>query len=169
MVSASRQINRSVSSAIPGEGGMTIATCASFLWGVVTFLRRLISYTITTRSGRKVELMALLCRAKAKKTPVNQTKADTRLQGRVLFTARAIWFAFALFNLVVCSINLLRPFGGKTLICPQSFTCAPYDPITLQALQQAQIPLAAYDTYVTILGVICALILLGFSVLLFWR
>ncbi len=66
-------------------------------------------------------------------------------------------------------LNLLQPaFGGQTIICPFTFTC-PAPESTLQILKQAQIPLAAYDTYVLIFGLIFGLIFLAISVLLFWR
>jgi len=80
-----------------------------------------------------------------------------------------IWIAFALFNLVLSFLNLLQPvFGGQIFICPLTFTC-PASESTLQVLKQAQIPLAAYDTYVLIFGLIFGLIFLAMSVLLFWR
>jgi len=80
-----------------------------------------------------------------------------------------IWIAFALFNLVLSFLNLLQPvFGGQVVICPLTFTC-PVSESTLQVLKQAQIPLAAYDTYVLIFGLIFGLIFLAMSVLLFWR
>src|SRR5260221_10345669 len=94
---------------------------------------------------------------------------EVRLRGRALFICRVIWIAFALFNLVLSFLNLLQPvFGGQIFICPLTFTC-PASESTLQILKQAQIPLAAYDTYVLIFGLIFGLIFLAMSVLLFWR
>ncbi len=94
---------------------------------------------------------------------------EVRLRGRALFICRVIWIAFALFNLVLSFLNLLQPvFGGQIFICPLTFTC-PASESTLQVLKQAQIPLAAYDTYVLIFGLIFGLIFLAMSVLLFWR
>jgi hypothetical protein len=94
---------------------------------------------------------------------------DVHLPGRLVFVARAIWLAFALFNLILFTINLLQPaFGGKTVICPLTFTC-PVTQSTLQILKQAQIPLAAYDTYVLIFGVVFGLTFLAISALIFWR
>jgi hypothetical protein len=94
---------------------------------------------------------------------------EVRLRGRALFMCRVIWIAFALFNLVLSFLNLLQPvFGGQIFICPLTFTC-PASESTLQVLKQAQIPLAAYDTYVLIFGLIFGLIFLAMSVLLFWR
>ena len=94
---------------------------------------------------------------------------EVRLRGRALFICRVIWIAFALFNLVLSFLNLLQPvFGGQIVICPLTFTC-PASESTLQILKQAQIPLAAYDTYVLIFGLIFGLIFLAMSVLLFWR
>jgi len=97
------------------------------------------------------------------------TSREVRLRGRMLFTFRVIWIAFALFNLVLFLLNLLKPaFGGKIFICPLTFTC-PATESTLQVLKQAQIPMAAYDTYVLIFGLIFGLIFLAMSALLFWR
>ncbi len=97
------------------------------------------------------------------------TNTDVRLRGRVLLVARAIWLAFAFFELILFIIKLLQPlFGHQTLVCPLSFTC-PYDTTTLQALQQAQISLTAYTIYVTAFGLLFALIPVGLSVLLFYR
>jgi hypothetical protein len=104
-----------------------------------------------------------------KAVQVGTTGAEVRLSGRVVLVARVIWLAFALFNLVLSIINLLKPaFGGKTHICPLTFTCPPTDE-TLQVLKQAQIPLASYDTYVLIFGLAFGLIFLAISALLFWR
>jgi hypothetical protein len=62
------------------------------------------------------------------------------------------WLAFALFNLILSTINLLQPdFDGKVFVSPLTFTWPPPQS-TLQILKQAQIPLAAYDTYVLIFG-----------------
>jgi len=97
------------------------------------------------------------------------TSTEVHLRGRVLFVARAIWLAFALFELVLFLNNLLQPlFGGQTLICPLTFPCPP-DAATLQALHQAQIALTAYTIYATAFGLLFALIFVGLSVLLFWR
>jgi hypothetical protein len=97
------------------------------------------------------------------------TSTEVRLRGRMLFVARALWLACALFELILFGVNLLQPlFGRQTLICPLTFTC-PYDATTLHALQQAQISLAAYNIFVTGLGLLFALTFVGFSVLLFWR
>lgn len=97
------------------------------------------------------------------------TGTYARLSGRGLLVARATWLALALLTLILFSINLFQPlFGGQAIICPLTFTC-PYDATTLQALHQAQISLAAYNTYVTAFGLLSALIFVGLSVLLFWR
>lgn len=97
------------------------------------------------------------------------TSGEVRLRGRALFIGRVIWIAFALFNLVFFLLNLLQPvFGGQVVICPLTFTC-PVSESTLQVLKQAQIPLAAYDTYVLIFGLIFGLVFLAMSALLFWR
>jgi hypothetical protein len=105
----------------------------------------------------------------AKEMKPGTTRTDVRLRGWVLFVARALWLAFALFELILFSLNLLQPLlGRQTLICPFTFTC-PYDATTLHALQQAQISLTAYTTYVTGFGLLYALIFVGLSVLLFWR
>jgi hypothetical protein len=97
------------------------------------------------------------------------TSTDVRLRGWMLFVARALWLACALIELILFTINLLQPlFGRQTFLCPLTFTC-PYDATTLQALQHAQIPLAAYTTYVTGFGLLSALIFVGLSVLIFWR
>lgn len=97
------------------------------------------------------------------------TSTGTRLSGWLLFTTRVIWGAFSLLLLSLFLINLLQPaFGGQTRICPLTFTC-PAPASTLQILKQAQIPLAAYNTYVLIFALIYALIFLSMSVLLFWR
>ena len=86
------------------------------------------------------------------------TSGEVRLRGRALFIGRVIWIAFALFNLVLFLLNLFQPvFGGQVVICPLTFTC-PVSESTLQVLKQAQIPLAAYDTYVLISGLISGLI-----------
>ncbi|EFH88181.1 hypothetical protein [Ktedonobacter racemifer] len=98
-----------------------------------------------------------------------KTRTDPRLQGRVLLAARATWSAFALFNLVLFIINVFRPFGGTTTFCPLDFTCAPYDESMLHALQLAHISLPTFETYLNIYSIIYGLILLSFSVLLFWR
>jgi len=116
-----------------------------------------------------VELTGALRKEQVKEMNMETTRTDGRLRGRVLFVARAVWLAFALFELILFSINLLQPlFGRQTLICPLTFTC-PYDTPTLQALQQAQISLTAYTIYVTAFGLLFALIFVGLSVLLFWR
>jgi hypothetical protein len=97
------------------------------------------------------------------------TSGEVRLRGRALFICRVIWIAFALFNLALSLLNLFKPvFGGQVVICPLTFTCPPSES-TLQILKQAQIPLAAYDTYVLIFGLIFGLIFLTMSALLFWR
>ncbi len=97
------------------------------------------------------------------------TSGEVRLRGRALLTFRVIWIACALFNLTLFLLNLLKPaFGGQIVICPLTFTCPPSES-TLQILKQAQIPPAAYDTYVLIFGLIFGLIFLTMSALLFWR
>ena len=54
------------------------------------------------------------------------TSTEVRLRGRMLFVARALWLACALFELILFGVNLLQPFlGRQTLICPLTFTC-PY-------------------------------------------
>lgn len=113
--------------------------------------------------------MKVVRKETATETKTGATSTDIRLRGRVLFVARAIWLAFALFCLVLFLINLFKPaFGGKTVICPLTFTC-PYPESTLQVLKQAQIPLAAYDIYVLIFGLVYGFIFLAISALLFWR
>ena len=97
------------------------------------------------------------------------TGTEVRLRGRLLLVARGVWLAFALFILIIFSMNLLQPlFGGQTLICPLTFTC-PFDTPTLQALQQTHIALPAYIIYTTAFGLFFSLIFVGLSVLLFWR
>jgi hypothetical protein len=59
-------------------------------------------------------------------------------------------------------------FGGKTTICPFSSTCG-YAPTTLQALQHAQIPPAAFNLYLLALSLLDALITVGLGVLIFWK
>src|SRR5260221_11947603 len=77
---------------------------------------------------------------------------EVRLRGRALFICRVIGIAFALCNLVLSFLNLLQPvFGGQIFICPLTFTC-PASESTLQILNQAQIPLPAYDTYLLLFG-----------------
>lgn len=116
-----------------------------------------------------VELTGALRKEQVKEMNMQTTRTDGRLPGRVLLVVRATWLAFALFGLILFLVNILQPlFGGQTLICPLTFTC-PYDATTLQALHQAQISLAAYNTYVTAFGLLSALIFVGLSVLLFWR
>jgi hypothetical protein len=83
--------------------------------------------------------------------------------------ARAIWLAFALFNLILMSINVLQPFFGRQLhICPFTFSCS-FDIQTFTALQQAHISLLAYTYYVILLGVFSASLFIGLSLLIFWR
>src|SRR5260370_30760628 len=95
------------------------------------------------------------------------TSGEVRLRGRALLTFRVIWIACALFNLTLFLLNLLKPaFGAQIVICPLTFTCPPSES-TLQILKQAQIPPAAYDTYVLIFPLIFALIFLSMSALLF--
>lgn len=102
-------------------------------------------------------------------TSQKQTRTDAHFQGRALLIARSVWIAVALLELVLILFNLLAPaFGNQTTICPISSTCG-YAPTTLQALQHAQIPSAAFATYLLVLGLIDALITIGLGVLLFWR
>jgi hypothetical protein len=97
------------------------------------------------------------------------TSTQVRLRGRVLLLARGAWLAFAIFLLILCSVNLLQPlFGGQTVICPLTFTC-PFDTPTLQALQQTHIALPIYTIYTTAFGLFFSLVFVGLSVLLFWR
>jgi hypothetical protein len=97
------------------------------------------------------------------------TGTVVRLRGRVLLVARVIWLAFALFNLILFSLNLLQPlFGSQASVCPISFTYH-FDTPTLQTLHQAQISLTAYTIYATIFGLIFWLIFVGLSALLFFR
>jgi hypothetical protein len=98
-----------------------------------------------------------------------QTQTDTRLRGRTLVICRAIWITVALLELVLFLLNVLAPaFGGKTTICPFSSTCG-YTPTTLQALQHAQIPSAAFNFYLLALSLLDALITVGLGTLIFWR
>ncbi len=100
---------------------------------------------------------------------IHSTATDVYLQGRMLLIARVIWFVVVIFNSILFAMNLLRPFfGGKIFACPLTFTC-PYDEPTLLALRHAGISVAAYDTYVTIFGLVYGLIFVGIGVLLFWR
>ncbi len=113
--------------------------------------------------------MDLLREERVKEMKTGTMRTDVRLEGRLLLVARAVWLAFAFFELILLSINLLQPlFGGQTLICPFTFTC-PYDAPTLSALQYTHISLSAYNTYATGFGFLSALIFVGLSVLLFWR
>jgi hypothetical protein len=101
--------------------------------------------------------------------PTGTPSTDVRLPRRVVLIARTIWLAFALFNLVLSTTNLLQPaFGGTVFVSPLTFTWPPTQS-TLQILKQAQIPLAAYDTYVLIFGMVFGLTFLAMSALLFWR
>lgn len=116
-----------------------------------------------------VECMDAVREETAKEKKPGITSTEVRLRGRMLFVVRVLWLACAFFELILFGVNLLQPFlGRQTLICPFTFTC-PYDATTLYALQQAQISLAAYNTFVTGLGLLFALTFVGFSVLLFWR
>jgi hypothetical protein len=113
--------------------------------------------------------MVTLDRKTAKETALRAIRTDAQLRGGWLLGARGLWIAVALFDLVLFLLNLLAPiFGGKTVMCPFTFTCT-YTPTTLQILQYARIPLSAYNTYVTVFGVAYTLIFVGISVLLFWR
>jgi hypothetical protein len=97
------------------------------------------------------------------------TGTVVRLRGRVLEVARAIWLAFALFNLILIGINVLQPFfGGQLSIRPFTFSCFS-DSQTLAALQQAHISFTAYTHYVTLFGFFSVSLFIGLSVLLFWR
>jgi hypothetical protein len=92
-----------------------------------------------------------------------------RLRGRVLLFARVIWLAFALFNLILISINVLQPFfGGKLCVSPFTLSCS-IDTQTLAALRQAHISLPTYTHYLTLLGFFSALLFIGLGMLLFWR
>jgi len=52
--------------------------------------------------------------------------------------AKVMWLAFALFNLILISINVLQPFFGGTLcVSPFTLSCS-IDTQTLAALQQAR-------------------------------
>ena len=80
-----------------------------------------------------------------------------------------MWLAFASFNLVLISINVLQPFfGGKLCASPFTLSCS-FDTQTLSALRQAHISLPAYTHYLILLGFLSALLFIGQSVLLFWR
>ena len=95
--------------------------------------------------------------------------SQTRLQGRWLVGARGPWLLVAFVQVVLVLLNVLAPaFGGKTTICPFSSTCG-YAPTTLQTLQHAQIPLAAFNLYLLVLSLLDALITMGLGVLIFWR
>src|SRR5436190_4067897 len=97
------------------------------------------------------------------------TRTEVHLQGRVLLVARAVWLGLALLEVILFIFNLLQPLlGGKTFICPFTYTC-PYDVPTLSALQYAHISLSAFNIYTTGFGLLTALIFVGLSVLLFWR
>jgi hypothetical protein len=87
----------------------------------------LLCYTTPIGSKRKTEFLGALRKEKAKEMKTGTTRTDVRLRGRALFVARVSWLAFALFELILFTINLLEPlFGGQTNICPFTFTC-PYD------------------------------------------
>jgi hypothetical protein len=94
---------------------------------------------------------------------------ETRLHGRWLVGARGLWMLVAFIQVVLLLLNVLAPaLGGKTTICPFSSTCG-YAPTTLQALQHAQIPLAAFNSYLLVLSLLDALITVGLGALIFWR
>ncbi len=82
---------------------------------------------------------------------------------------RGLWMLIAFIQVVLLLLNVLAPaFGGKTTICPFSSTCG-YAPTTLQALQHAQIPPAAFNFYLLALSLLDVLITAGLGVLIFWR
>lgn len=104
-----------------------------------------------------------------KETNLDDKNGEVYLQGRVLFTARTVWIVFFLLNLILTLFNLSMPlFGGEIFVCPITFTC-PYSETTFQVLKYAHIPLAAYETYVMIFGLIYGLIFVGIGMLIFWR
>ncbi|HEX6483756.1 MAG TPA: hypothetical protein VF043_33330 [Ktedonobacteraceae bacterium] len=108
-------------------------------------------------------------KAKTTETQSRSSNTDVRLRGRVLLSARLIWLAFALFNLILMSINVLQPFFGGTLcVSPFTLSCS-FDTQTLSALRQAHISLPTYTHYLTLLGFFSALLFIGLSVLLFGR
>ena len=95
--------------------------------------------------------------------------SQTRLYGRWLVGARGLWMLVAFIQVVLFALNVLAPaFGGKTTICPFSSTCG-YAPTTLQALQHAQIPPAAFTIYLLVLSLLDVLITAGLGVLIFFR
>src|SRR6266487_1601389 len=94
--------------------------------------------------------------------------SQTRLYGRWLVGARGLWMLVAFIQVVLFALNVLAPaFGGKTTICPFSSTCG-YAPTTLQALQHAQIPPAAFTIYLLVLSLLDVLITAGLGVLSFF-
>ncbi len=101
--------------------------------------------------------------------PAMRNGSETRLHGRWLVGARGLWMLIAFIQVVLLLLNVLAPaFGGKTTICPFSSTCG-YAPTTLQALQHAQIPPAAFNFYLLALSLLDVLITAGLGVLIFWR
>jgi hypothetical protein len=137
---------------------------------VRNFFETVLCYTpITISSERKVKGTGVVNKESTIEMHARTTSTDVRLRGLALLIARVVWLAFALFNLILMSINVLQPFsGGQLSICPFTFTCPP-DSQTLSAIQQAHISLLAYTHYLTLLGVFSALVFIGLSVLLFWR
>jgi hypothetical protein len=112
-----------------------------------------LSYTpITINSERKIKGTEVVNKEITTEMQTRTTSTDVHLRGGMLLMIRVVWLAFALFNLVLISINVLQPFfGGQLSICPFTFTC-PADTQTLTALQQAHISLPTYIQYVTLLG-----------------
>jgi len=101
--------------------------------------------------------------------PDARNGSETRLHGRWLVGARGLWMLVAFIQVVLLLLNVLAPaFGGKTTICPFSSTCG-YAPTTLQALQHARIPSAAFNIYLLVLSLLDALITAGLGALIFWR
>lgn len=104
------------------------------------------------------------------------SKSEPELQGRLLFVARAVWLLFLLIVLSLFGGNVIRPLfsGERVIVCPLAFTCVdddglPYTLETRQVLAHAHIPLATYDIFVNIFGIVFALVFWGMGALLFWR
>jgi hypothetical protein len=103
-----------------------------------------------------------------------QSDAHTRLHGRVLLLARVTWFAVVGLTVTLLVLSIPLQITQSQTICynpdiRQCFQANQLTPENLRELQQFGLSLEFYAGYLSVVGVIFALVFLAVGALIFWR
>ena len=94
----------------------------------------------------------------------------SRLSGRLLVLARAVWIVIALAAVGLFIAGTLAQFVLFKAPCPTTeCTTGQLSGVGFRALQDLGLPLGFYATYAVVLEVVFAVVYGGIAILIFWR